>query len=77
MCNTLQSKQKVSETGGTGKAEIMECSSYVCTKQTMALYTGNCTLICIIQAQHEKEKGRIKYKMRQEKARRISLFKSL
>lgn len=56
----------------TGKAEIMECRCYVCTEQTTALYTGNCTLIYIIQTQHEKEGGRKikkKNKMRQEKAR--------
>lgn len=71
MCNTLQLKHTVSETEGTGKAEIMERCCYVCTEQTEALYTGNCTLICIIQEQHEKEgeRKRKKNKMRQEKAR--------
>lgn len=63
MCNT------VSEAGGgTGKAEIMECRCYVCTEQTEALYTGNCTLICIVQTQREEEGGR-----RRRKERRIKL----
>ena len=48
MCNTLQLKHTVSEAGGNRKAEIIEHCCYVCTEQTKALYTGNCTLICII-----------------------------